>query len=85
MSKLNVVRRCFTCGAILQDINKDEPGYISPEILEAGGRALFCNKCYEDDSYNLVPNEIELLGKENSTINAQNNITIKVKIIKRYF
>ena len=60
MSKLNVVRRCFTCGAILQDTNKDEPGYISPEILEAGGRALFCNKCFEDDSYNLVPNEIEL-------------------------
>lgn len=60
MSKLNVVRRCFTCGAILQDTNKDEPGYISPEILEAGGRALFCNKCYEEDSYNLVPNELPL-------------------------
>lgn len=60
MSKLNVVRRCFTCGAILQDTNPEEAGYISPQILEKGGRALFCNKCYREDSYNLVPNELEL-------------------------
>lgn len=52
MAKLNIVRRCHTCGVILQDENPEAPGYISPEYLaNREARVLFCNKCFEESRY----------------------------------
>lgn len=58
MSKLNIIRKCYSCGAILQaeDVNKD--GYISKEKFENDARVMFCDKCFNKESYNLVPNDI---------------------------
>ncbi len=57
MSKLNIVRRCHTCGAILQTDDPNGEGYITPEILEqhSYGAVFFCNKCYDESRYNFVP------------------------------
>ncbi len=57
MSKLNIVRRCHTCGAILQIDDPNAEGYITPEILEQHSAAavFFCNKCYDESRYNFVP------------------------------
>ena len=57
MSKLNIVRRCHTCGAILQTEVPADEGYITPEILEqhSYGAVFFCNKRYDESRYNFVP------------------------------
>lgn len=57
MSKLNIVRRCHTCGAILQTEDPRGEGYITPAILEqhSYGAVFFCNKCYDESRYNFVP------------------------------
>ena len=34
MSKLNIVRRCYNCGAILQTDDKEAEGYVSPEVIK---------------------------------------------------
>lgn len=60
MSKLNVIRKCYSCGATLQDDDPKKDGYISKEIFENDVRVMFCNKCYKKESYDLVPNEVEL-------------------------
>jgi ribosome biogenesis GTPase A len=58
MSKVNVVRRCYSCGAILQTSDKKKEGYVSPEILERPlDSVLFCEKCYKENAYNLAPAE----------------------------
>ena len=50
MSKVNVVRRCFNCGAILQNEDPSKEGYISKEdyLLSPLNHVLFCDKCYSE-------------------------------------
>jgi ribosome biogenesis GTPase A len=59
MSKVNVVRRCYSCGAILQSEDKNKEGYIDEEFLSASplDRLLFCSHCYNEAHYNLLPQE----------------------------
>lgn len=40
------VKRCYGCGAILQDQDPNEPGYVPSEKLESGEDAL-CERCYK--------------------------------------
>lgn len=40
------IRRCFSCGAILQDINPNEEGYITSERLAKEEDAL-CERCFK--------------------------------------
>ena len=42
--------RCYCCGAVLQCEEKEEEGYIEPELLgvaDANERVLYCHNCYE--------------------------------------
>ena len=53
MSRLNVVRRCYNCNAILQENDPQSEGYISPGHLDqVGALVLFCDHCYEQQKYN---------------------------------
>lgn len=59
MSKLNIVRRCYNCNAILQDEDPSADGYISPEQFQKkGALVLFCNRCYQKQKYNFSDHEI---------------------------
>jgi ribosome biogenesis GTPase YqeH len=40
------VRRCYGCGAILQDQDPSEVGYVPPEKFENGEETL-CERCYK--------------------------------------
>lgn len=40
------VRRCYGCGAILQDENPNEVGYVPPEKFESDEECL-CERCYK--------------------------------------
>ncbi len=53
MSKVNVVRRCFNCGAILQNEDPSKEGYISKEsdLLLPLNHVLFCDKCYSEANF----------------------------------
>lgn len=58
MSKLNFVRRCYNCGAILQADDPSKDGYVDPELLESSDTAvLFCEKCWKEQRYNISPRE----------------------------
>jgi len=59
MSQLNVVRRCYNCGAILQSEKPGEEGYIARKILESSplDTILFCEHCYHENKFNLTPQE----------------------------
>lgn len=59
MSKLNIIRRCYNCGAILQNDNPEGEGYVAEKKLLSSSldRVLFCDKCYKDSGYNLEPHE----------------------------
>jgi 30S ribosome assembly GTPase len=58
MSKLNVVRRCYSCGAILQSTNPHKEGYIDSKSLSSNlDSILFCDKCFSEEKYNLTPKE----------------------------
>jgi ribosome biogenesis GTPase A len=58
MSKLNVVRRCYNCGTILQADDPKKPGYIDRQLLEtSNSTVLFCEKCWTDQRYNIAPRE----------------------------
>ena len=62
MSKLDIVRRCPICGAVLQGEDKAENGYINPEILKNAklSEVLTCEKCYNENRYNLTPMEAQV-------------------------
>lgn len=60
MSKFNIVRKCYNCGEVLQNTDKTKPGYISSEISSLSQRFLFCDECYKKDSYDIVPNNVEI-------------------------
>lgn len=58
MSKLNVVRRCYNCGAILQGTDPKKEGYLDPELLETSeSTVLFCEKCWSQQKFNIAPKE----------------------------
>src|SRR5574344_365593 len=59
MSKTNVVRRCYNCGAILQSEKPGEDGYILRKTLETSplDQILFCEHCYHENKFNLTPQE----------------------------
>jgi 30S ribosome assembly GTPase len=58
MSKVNVVRRCYSCGVILQTSDKKKEGYVNPDVLERPlDTVLFCEKCYKEKAYNIAPAE----------------------------
>ena len=48
MAKAQRVRRCFSCGAILQSNNSKEDGFISKRTIEENkpDALLYCNRCY---------------------------------------
>lgn len=60
MSEIKMSHRCSSCGEVLQTENRDEAGYISPEVLK--GKSLndivFCDACYKKSHYSPFPNKI---------------------------
>jgi 30S ribosome assembly GTPase len=62
MSKLSMARRCYSCGAVLQNDNPDKDGYISDAaLLETPlDRVLFCDKCYHEVDYSHIQSEPSL-------------------------
>lgn len=47
MDEIKRILRCYKCGAILQDENPEEKGYISSEILNNHkSEVLMCNSCF---------------------------------------
>ncbi|MBO4540967.1 MAG: hypothetical protein J5736_03235 [Bacilli bacterium] len=56
MSKLNVVRRCYSCGVILQGEDPEQPGYVDKALLDSSpSNILFCEKCWSEQRYNIAP------------------------------
>ena len=57
MSEFSVVRRCYSCGAILQCEDPDASGYIERKNLEGApiSSPLFCESCWKSTKYNLSP------------------------------
>ena len=49
MGKAIRVRRCFSCGAVLQTTNSKEKGFINKSIIENNkpDAILYCNRCYD--------------------------------------
>lgn len=62
MSKVNVVRRCFNCGALLQNIDPTKEGYISNKDLLSSSldRVLFCDKCYDESGFTLTESPLKV-------------------------
>ena len=62
MSRIEVVRRCFNCGQLLQAEDPNGPGFISPETFNKYGpdSVLLCNKCYHEARYNIAPKGAEV-------------------------
>jgi len=59
MSKLNVIRKCYSCGAILQSNDPKKAGFVKQELLDNNSSIMFCSKCYEKEK-NIEPNKIEV-------------------------
>lgn len=59
MSKVNVVRRCYNCGAVLQSKDPLKEGYLDPHKLENSplDQILFCDRCYKEGHFNLKPQQ----------------------------
>ncbi len=56
MSKFNMVRRCYSCGAILQSDDPNAEGYLPERFLDADpATAFLCDKCYHQQRFNLAP------------------------------
>lgn len=61
MSKLNLVRRCYNCGVVLQAKNKKKEGFIEKKIFDdPKEHILLCDKCYREEKYNLLPREANI-------------------------
>lgn len=61
MAKLNIIRRCYSCGVVLQSKNHDKDGYVEKELLQDLSKGvLFCQKCFHSEKYNLSPREASL-------------------------
>lgn len=58
MSKLNVVRRCYNCGAILQSEDPEKEGFLESKLLDSSeSTVLFCEHCWRQQRYNIAPRE----------------------------
>lgn len=59
MSKVNVVRRCYNCGAVLQSTDPKKEGFLENRFLKNSSlnQILFCEKCYKEGHFNLKPQE----------------------------
>ena len=56
MSTMQFVRRCSSCGAILQCDDPHEEGYIEERYLNKPlSELLFCASCYAESRYNVTP------------------------------
>lgn len=52
MSKIAQIRRCYSCGAVLQSDDPTKEGYVKKETLEnASQNFLFCDHCFELERY----------------------------------
>jgi len=62
MSQLNNVKRCNSCGAVLQSDDAKKDGYISNAALNnlRDDEIAFCDKCYQSKSYNSAIKEATL-------------------------
>jgi hypothetical protein len=61
MAKLNIIRRCYSCGVVLQSKDHDKDGYVEKELLQDLSKGvLFCQKCFHSEKYNLSPREASL-------------------------
>lgn len=61
MAKLNIIRRCYSCGVVLQSKDHDKDGYVEKELLQDLSKGvLFCQKCFHSEKYNLSPKEASL-------------------------
>ncbi len=61
MSEFSVVRRCYSCGAILQSDDPEAPGFIGKKLLDETPIAspLFCEPCWKSTRYNLSPKTVK--------------------------
>ncbi|MFA7110367.1 MAG: hypothetical protein WC160_02475, partial [Bacilli bacterium] len=61
MAKLNIIRRCYSCGVVLQSKDPQKDGYVENEFLQDLSKGvLFCSKCFHSEKYNLAPREASL-------------------------
>ncbi|MFA5480876.1 MAG: GTPase [Bacilli bacterium] len=61
MAKLKIIKRCYSCGIILQSKSQQEKGYVKKEILEDITKGvIFCDECYRSEKYNIAPKEAHL-------------------------
>ena len=76
MSKIETVRRCYSCGAILQTKNHRREGFIDKKALAHSktGQVLLCDKCYlqtmrppEPEEVNVDPAFLTMLRDANAT------------------
>ncbi len=51
MPNISKVKRCYHCGAILQETDPDKPGYISSKIVDKypDDALLLCDACYKSE------------------------------------
>ncbi len=63
--EMKVVRRCFSCGAPLQDSDPSRPGYIDPAVLarRSEDSVVYCNSCYEKRKFNATPAHVSGISK----------------------
>lgn len=61
MAKLNIIRRCYSCGVVLQSKDSQKDGYVEKELLQDLSKGvLFCEQCFRSEKYNLSPKEASL-------------------------
>lgn len=61
MSQIESLRRCYTCGAVLQSQDPTKEGYIAPETLAAHAEkdVLLCEACYTRRKFNRLPSSVQ--------------------------
>ena len=61
MAKISQIRRCYSCGAVLQSEDPTKEGYVKKETLEnASQNFLFCDHCFELERYKNKSNDPEV-------------------------
>jgi len=61
VAKLNIIRRCYSCGVVLQSRDTKKEGYVENEMLvDLSKSVLFCASCFHSEKYNLSPREASL-------------------------
>lgn len=58
MEQISKIRKCYSCGAVLQSEDPTKEGYVSGELLENPNQSfLFCDKCFEIERFRSTSNE----------------------------